>query len=110
MAQPKLTRQQLAQFLPTQELIKAFETLFNYTAETAPTNIDELLQQIGTGRTANITPLLVRLLDLEQTQQRKPNLTDILTRLDSLEASLNRQTNLTDIKNQLNDIKTFLGI
>ncbi len=38
----RLTRAQLAQFLPTHELIKAFENLVSDVVETIPGNADEL--------------------------------------------------------------------
>lgn len=81
-----VTRQQLAQFLPTPELIKAFEALFATATDTTPTNIDELLQQLGTARNApNLTPLINRLIELELMVQQKPNLTGLIQRIEKIE-------------------------
>lgn len=46
-SQRSLTRDQLAKFLPTPELIKAFENLFRVVSELQPENLDVLLQDIA---------------------------------------------------------------
>jgi len=106
----KLSRQQLQQFLPNHEAIKAFEALFDYMGQTSPDNFDEIFSLIGSARRQNVDALLKRLDDLESAVGRKTSLADVNARLDALEASIARSANLAPIRQRLEDIANFLGI
>lgn len=106
----KLSRQQLQQFLPNHEAIKAFEALFDYMGQTSPDNFDELYALLGSGRRQNVDAVLQRLDELEALVGRKTSLTDVNARLDALEASVRRSDNLAPIRQRLDEIANFLGI
>lgn len=106
----KLSRQQLQSFLPNFEAIKAFEALFDYMAQAAPDNFDEIYSLIGSTRRQNVDATIKRLEDLEALVGRKTSLTDVNARLDALESSLTRSANLGPILRRLENIETFLGI
>lgn len=106
----KLSRQQLQQFLPNHEAIKAFEALFDYMGQTSPDNFDEIYALIGSSRRQNVDATLKRLDDLEALVGRKTSLTDVNARLDALEASITRSVNLAPLQQRLDEIANFLGI
>ena len=86
---PILNRQQLSQFLPTPEAIKAFEALFKYVNQTAPEITDDISAIIASIKLPNsqISDALNRIDAIEQQQKSLRNLySEILQRLDDLES------------------------
>lgn len=91
---PSLTRDKLASFLPTHELIKAFETLFSAASqmasgiEDAQTTAD-LAQATGAASLALVTALadVVEAINQQgaQTEQLRAELASISSRIDGLE-------------------------
>ena len=87
----KLNRQQLQQFLPNHEAIKAFESLFEYVNDTGPAAVDDLTAIIATLKNPGsaATMLAKRIDELEMRQTRlAANYNAILTRLNELAAVL----------------------
>lgn len=90
----KLNRQQLAQFLPTHEAIKAFESLFDYVAETAPQVTDDIYTLLASIRTpgSNFTAMNNRFEAIEQQQRRiRDTQQEILNRLKTIETLIGVQ-------------------
>ena len=111
MTAPILSRQQLAQFLPTQELIKAFESLFLQSNVATPTSTEELLQQLGTGRQfVNLQPLLNRIEELEIKVLQKQNLDGLQKRIEELEIKVLQKQNMQSLENRIFAIETFLVV
>jgi chromosome segregation ATPase len=85
---PILNRQQLAQFLPSHEAIKAFESLFKYVSQTAPEAADDITVLVNSFQSQNsrLSQFQNQIQELEQLIQRaNANNRDILNRLNNLE-------------------------
>ena len=108
-----LNRQQLAQFLPTHEAIKAFENLLDYVNQTAPEVTDDIFALLSSVRQpgSNFTRIDARLEEIEQ-QQRKIRSAqqDILDRLDAVEQQCKIRTTQQDILNRLQTLETMIGV
>lgn len=110
---PILNRQQLSQFLPNHEAIKAFEALFKYVSSTAPEIVDDISSIIASMKTPAyaISDALNRIDAIEQ-QQRKLNSTygDISNRLDFLEQTVSKKFNSDDVLKRLQNLESIIGI
>lgn len=127
----KLTRDQLAKFLPDNQAVRAFEQLFQSVNDTISTVEGSINSTLGTGRAPNLTMLEKRLEALELTQQQRENLTLVYKqlnelketaqsrgtnlsmveqRLSMLEVNAQRPTSLSEITQRLNAIESFIGI
>lgn len=110
----KLNRQQLAQFLPTHEAIKAFENLFDYVNETAPQISDDIFALISSIRQpgSNFTQINSRLEEIEQ-QQRKIRSAqqELVDRLDAMEQQQRKSRDVPqDLLNRLQNLETLIGV
>lgn len=110
---PILNRQQLAQFLPSHEAIKAFESLFRYVSQTAPNIADDVSVIIAAIRnpSSSFKDFSNRLESLEQSVQRNANSNkEILRRLDELEQLIGKKSNDTDIVRRLQNLESIVGV
>jgi hypothetical protein len=90
----KLNRQQLSQFLPTHEAVKAFESLFDYVATTAPEQTDDIFTLLAAVRQpgSNFTAIEHRLVEIEQQQRRiRDTQQQIMARLKTIETLIGVQ-------------------
>lgn len=111
--QPILNRQQLSQFLPTHEAIKAFEALFKYVAQTPPDLSNEILSLVAGLKTpsAALNNVSLRIEAIEQ-QQKKLNssYSDILQRISNLEQLVSKKANNDDLIKRLQNLESIVGV
>jgi hypothetical protein len=89
----RLTRAQLAAFLPDFESIKAFEDLFYTATEENPavsTDLEAILYSMARHNSVP-TQISNRITDQELQQPRKPDLTDIYRQLAEIKSFLGMQ-------------------
>lgn len=103
-----LDRQILAQFLPNERAIKAFESLFEIAVETTPDNLLELEALVAGVRnqSSNIKNLDARIAELEQIRFGS-NSTAIrnAARIEELEQRQNKQVSLTDVNSSIDELR-----
>lgn len=105
-----LNRNQLAQFLPDQQSIRAFEAMMNYVGETGPEGIDEILALLNGLRRNNTAELVARLDDNDAQPAQRVNLSAVLARLDALEQLVARSGNLSAILNRIENLEKLTGV
>jgi hypothetical protein len=113
MTTPILNRQQLSQFLPSPEAIKAFESLFKYVSQTAPAVADDISILVASIRNPNSAfKIYADRLDLIEQQQRKLNSSnsDILNRIEVLEQIVSKKSNGEDFAKRLQSLESIIGV
>jgi hypothetical protein len=106
MADPKrISRDQLAKFLPNHDAIKSFEQLFEYVTETLPTILLEMqyIEMSVNGREQSGTTN--RLNDIEMIQPRPANQSNLENKISDIEAMQPRMRNLGSLENRVSDIE-----
>lgn len=108
----KLSRQQLQQFLPNHEAIKAFESLFEYVTQTGPDTTGDIQSILATLAvpTVAINRIAARLDELEQKQARPTAYGDILARLEVLEQQVAKRAGNGDILQRLQNLESIVGV
>ncbi len=90
----KLTRQQLAKFLPDELAIRKFEALMSAVEDVIPSSLADALALVGSGKAPNIDRALRRIEELEILVSKTQNLDALIKRIEQLENTLVRSQNL----------------
>lgn len=108
----KLNRQQLQQFLPNHEAIKAFEALFEYAGQTGPDTSSDIQAILATLAvpTVAINRLAARIEELEQQVAKRQSNADILARLEALEQQVAKRASNGDILQRIQNLETLVGV
>lgn len=111
---PILNRQQLAQFLPSQEAIKAFELLFKYVAQTQPETNDDLSSLVASFRSegSKLSAFSDKVDSLEQSVQRLINSNkDLLNSLEEIKQIIARRSaNEAELLKRIQNLEMIAGV
>ncbi len=108
-----LNRQILAQFLPNQEAIKAFETLFKYVYQTQPEQIDDISTFIATIKqpSTSFGNIENRLLELEQRYSRlNSSLSNLNLAIEELKQMATSKPNLDALVKRIQNLELVIGV
>lgn len=107
----KLTRNELAQFLPSQRAIRAFENLLNQIQTLTPAALIEILGVLGSNQNPELNGIRLALQDLvDSVPHRQVNLDPILKRLEELEAKQGQKTNTRLLEERVATLESILGV
>lgn len=109
-----LNRQQLAQFLPSHEAIKAFESLFKYASQTAPEVADDLAVLVASFRSegSKLSAFSDKVDSLEQSIQRLINSNkDLLNSLEEIKQIIARRSaNEAELLKRIQNLEMIVGV